>query len=231
MFFSPQEEGNDASIKLADFGFAKRTTKEKTLKTLCGTPNYMAPEIFDLNTKFYDYRCDMWSVGVVVYALVGGYLPFEGSLKELAAMVTGGEYYFHDEYWTDITREAKHMITGLLQVNPDKRLSAQDAMACKWMGLDDEELSVVDLSTTQQKMRSMTGGKEKLKNAVKAVRMAPTSIDSAGIRYADATFSLFLVLQIIGANKMASMAGFKAAFSDVSIGVMDMCQCRKQIWS
>jgi serine/threonine protein kinase len=155
----------------------------------------MAPEIFDLKTPFYDYRCDMWSVGVVVYALVGGYLPFEGSLKELAVMVTGGEYYFHDEYWTDITREAKNMITGLLQVNPDKRLSAQDALACKWMGLDDEQLSVIDLSTTQQKMRSMTTGKELLKNAVKAVRMTPTGLTVLGLP-ADATFSLCFVFRL-----------------------------------
>ena len=163
------EEGNDASIKLADFGFAKRATGGKMLKTLCGTPNYMAPEIFDLKVPYYDYRCDMWSVGVVVYALIGGYLPFEGSLKELAAMVTSGQYYFHDEYWTDITYEAKTLVKGLLQTNPDKRLSAQTALSSKWMGLDDEDLTVSDLSQNQQKMRSMNIGKEKLKNAVKAV--------------------------------------------------------------
>jgi serine/threonine protein kinase len=49
------EEGDDSTIKLADFGFAKKCTKSYGLKTLCGTPNYMAPEIFDSNVEQYDY--------------------------------------------------------------------------------------------------------------------------------------------------------------------------------
>lgn len=167
-----QDVGNDAEIKLADFGFAKRVTKKNCLKTLCGTPNYMAPEVFDLRQNGYDHRCDMWSVGVVVYCLLGGYLPFEGTLKELQKIVCSGRYEFHDEYWRDISHTAKIMISNLLQTNPEKRYTAQQALSCSWMGLDDEELSVMDLSTTKEKFKNITvgAGTEKLKNAVKAVR-------------------------------------------------------------
>jgi serine/threonine protein kinase len=136
---------------------------------MCGTPNYMAPEVFDLKTDGYDFRCDMWSVGVVVFCLLGGYLPFEGTLQELHVLVTKEEYYFHEEYWKHITPSAKQMISSMLQLSPVVRYSAEQALACKWMGMDDEELSVMDLSDTQNKMRSMTSGKEKLKHVVRAV--------------------------------------------------------------
>lgn len=165
-----KEENNDATIKLADFGFAKKVKRENGLKTFLGTPSFMAPEIFNLRTQGYDHRCDLWSVGVVVYALLGGYLPFEGSCEEMRALVMRGEYYFHDEYWTDISPSAKDLIASFLQLDPSSRPTAQQAMSSCWMTLDDAELSVMDLSSTKSRMGRMATGKEKVRNAVKAVR-------------------------------------------------------------
>lgn len=145
-------------------------TRKSGLRTMCGTPNYMAPEIYNSRIKGYNYGCDMWSVGVVVYCLLGGYLPFESStLKELTAKVTCGEYYFHDEYWKSISPSAKEMISGLLQTDPQQRLTAEQALSCTWMGMDDEELSVMDLSPTQTKLGVLATGKEKVKIVAKAV--------------------------------------------------------------
>lgn len=65
---------DDSHIKLADFGFAIQTDGYVSLKTQCGTPGYVAPEI--LSTQLYGKSVDMWSIGVITYILLGGYPPF-----------------------------------------------------------------------------------------------------------------------------------------------------------
>merc|ERR1712238_160378 len=67
-------KSDDSEVKIADFGFAKKVYKESSLVTQCGTPGYVAPEI--LEGQKYDQRADMWSVGVILYILLGGYPPF-----------------------------------------------------------------------------------------------------------------------------------------------------------
>ena len=147
-----QEADDDTSIKLADFGFAKRVVSELSLSTLCGTAQYVAPEILDFQIDGYDERCDMWSVGVVTYILLGGYAPFEGEPDELAQFIIRGEYEFHDRYWADISESAKDMIHNLLQVDPAVRLTAIKALQCEWMGLSPEELAGRDLGGAQTQM-------------------------------------------------------------------------------
>ena len=140
------------SIKLADFGFAKRVQSELSLSTLCGTAQYVAPEILDFQVEGYDERCDMWSVGVVTYILLGGYAPFEGEPDELAQFIIQGSYEFHDKYWADISESAKDMIHNMLQVDPQVRLTAIEALSCEWMGLSPEELASRDLGGAQEQM-------------------------------------------------------------------------------
>jgi serine/threonine protein kinase len=65
---------DDSNIKIADFGFAKKCRRPSSLTTQCGTPGYVAPEI--LEGTPYDTQADMWSLGVIVYILLGGYPPF-----------------------------------------------------------------------------------------------------------------------------------------------------------
>jgi calcium/calmodulin-dependent protein kinase I len=147
-----QEADDDTSIKLADFGFAKRVVGDLSLSTLCGTAQYVAPEILDFQIDGYDERCDMWSVGVVTYILLGGYAPFEGEPDELAQFIIRGEYEFHDKYWADISESAKDMIHNMLQVDPTVRLTAIEALSCEWMGLSPEELAGKDLGGAREQM-------------------------------------------------------------------------------
>lgn len=133
---------------------------------MCGTPNYMAPEVFVLQNNGYDFRCDMWSVGVVVYCLLGGYLPFEGDIKDIKRKVVDARYKFHREYWDNVSIPAKEMIARMLQTNPDHRLTAEQALRCEWMGLDEDQLTVNDLSRTQDKIKES----DKLKTLTKRVR-------------------------------------------------------------
>jgi len=152
---------DDTSIKIADFGFAKRVVKPNCLRTLCGTAQYVAPEVLDLQSSGYDQRADMWSVGVVIYILLGGYAPFEGPVQELARAICKADYCFHDKYWSDISDSAKEMIDHLLQINPVVRLSAENALQCKWMTIEDEALMVTDLSAAKEgiKNRSEESGR------------------------------------------------------------------------
>jgi len=147
-----QEADDDTSIKLADFGFAKRVMGALSLSTLCGTAQYVAPEILDFQVEGYDERCDMWSVGVVTYILLGGYAPFEGEPDELAQYIIRGDYEFHDKYWADISESAKDMIHNMLQVDPNERLTAIEALSCEWMGLSAEELASKDLGGAREQM-------------------------------------------------------------------------------
>jgi calcium-dependent protein kinase len=71
--------GRDGEIKLIDFGLSRRVAdKYSTMSTIAGTPFYMAPEVLDGE---YDSSCDIWSLGVLLYVLVSGYLPFQGETK------------------------------------------------------------------------------------------------------------------------------------------------------
>jgi serine/threonine protein kinase len=109
----------------------------------------------------------MWSVGVVVYCLLGGYLPFCGDVTDIKKKVVNGRYKFHSEYWDNVSTPAKEMIAGMMQTNPDNRLTAEQALRCEWMGLDDDQLTVNDLSRTQHKLKQS----DKLKTLTKRVRI------------------------------------------------------------
>eukprot|EP00934_Nitzschia_sp_Nitz4_P002244 Nitzschia sp. Nitz4//scaffold89_size161592//6593//10007//NITZ4_002359-RA/size161592-snap-gene-0.130-mRNA-1//1//CDS//3329559559//2244//frame0 len=176
-------EDDDATIKLADFGFAKRVSGENSLSTLCGTAQYVAPEILDFQVEGYDERCDMWSVGVVTYILLGGYAPFEGPPDELAQFIIRGDYEFHDKYWSDISESATDMISNMLQVDPNVRLTAEEALSCEWMGLDAEALAAKDL----------TGNRDQMENKL------PDRTDNEGAKKA--------LQALIKTNKFLSLAG------------------------
>jgi serine/threonine protein kinase len=181
------EEGDDTSVKLVDFAFAKRETHEKCLKTLCGTPQYVAPEIIDKNIDGYDHRCDIWSLGVFTYILLGGYPPFEGILNDLVEEITSGRFEFHDEYWCDISDSAKAMIASMLVVNPDQRVSAAQALSCRWMEVEEEQLIVRDLTGAQESIRKTLQPTAKVKMAVTAIIARNKFMSIAGMFNKDPT--------------------------------------------
>jgi serine/threonine protein kinase len=129
-------EDDDSAVKIADFGFAKKVYTHNSLKTQCGTPGYVAPEI--LEGTPYDERADMWSVGVILYILLGGYPPFiESTQRDLFRKIRKGDYEFHEEYWGTVSTEAKELISSLLTVKCEDRLTASDAMENSWILGDD----------------------------------------------------------------------------------------------
>ena len=158
---------DDSAVKIADFGFAKKVYEECSLTTQCGTPAYAAPEI--LGGTPYDQRADMWSVGVILYILLGGYPPFaETKLKDLFQKVAKGDYEFHEKYWGSISTEAKDLISSLLTVNPKKRLTARQALKNTWIRLDDAALERKDLGKNL-KAFTLFNAKRKFRAAVNSV--------------------------------------------------------------
>jgi calcium/calmodulin-dependent protein kinase I len=169
---------NDSNIKIADFGFAKKCPKPQCLKTQCGTPGYVAPEI--LEGIPYDTQADMWSLGVIVYILLGGYPPFiEQNQRELFRKIRKGQFEFHDEYWGQVSKEAKHLISSLLTVHPTKRMDGPDSLTDKWITAGDDVLASNDLGTNLDKLRSFNG-KRKLRAAVQTI-MAAHKLTSLGV--------------------------------------------------
>ena len=165
-----QSEDNDSEIKIADFGFAKKCLTPNSLTTQCGTPGYVAPEI--LEGVAYDTKSDMWSLGVIVYIILGGYPPFiEQNQRELFRKIRRGQYEFHEEYWGSVSDDAKDLISSLLTVEPSKRLTAAESLKHKWMVADAKDLEGQDLGTNLSELRKYNA-KRKFKAAVHTVIMA-----------------------------------------------------------
>jgi serine/threonine protein kinase len=166
---------NDHDIKLADFGFA--TEAKKPMRELCGTPAYVAPEI--IKETPYGLEVDMWSCGVIVFILLGGYPPFDDSdgVAAMYATIKAGKYSFDDRYWGSVSPEAKSFIKSLLQVDPSKRPSATAAMNHDWFTKHAAELSTTDLKTTIENLKKWNA-RRKLKGGIKAI-MAANRVEHA----------------------------------------------------
>jgi len=103
-----------------------------SLKTRCGSPAYTAPEI--INYKPYDERVDNWSLGVIVYTLLGGYPPFyEETVHLTFQQILQANYQFHPEYWDGISNDAKNFIKSLLTIDPNARITSQQAQQHVWL--------------------------------------------------------------------------------------------------
>jgi len=123
---------NDTDVKIADFGFAKRVWKPESLTTRCGSPAYTAPEI--INYLPYDERVDNWSLGVILFTILGGYPPFYGfTIKETFQQIRTGAYVLLPERWDGISPDAKRLVKGLLTIDMHKRLTIHQALEHPWM--------------------------------------------------------------------------------------------------
>uniref|UniRef100_A0A8C4T6Y3 non-specific serine/threonine protein kinase n=1 Tax=Erpetoichthys calabaricus TaxID=27687 RepID=A0A8C4T6Y3_ERPCA len=128
----------DMNIKIADFGFSNEFTIGNKLDTFCGSPPYAAPELFQ-GKKYDGPEVDVWSLGVILYTLVSGSLPFDGqNLKELRERVLRGKYRIPFYMSTD----CENLLKKLLVLNPVKRGSLEQIMKDRWMnvGFEEEEL-------------------------------------------------------------------------------------------
>jgi len=119
------EEGK---LKLVDFGLSNIYKEGENLKTACGSPCYAAPEMIAGN-PYNGLRVDIWSCGVILFAMICGYLPFEDpDTSKLYKKIMNAEYEIPDF----VSRHARDLITRILNTNPDERLTLKQIKEHIW---------------------------------------------------------------------------------------------------
>ncbi|XP_040831094.1 ribosomal protein S6 kinase alpha-5 isoform X4 [Ochotona curzoniae] len=147
------DENDNLEIKVIDFGFARlKPPDNQPLKTPCFTLHYAAPEL--LSHTGYDESCDLWSLGVILYTMLSGQVPFQShdrsltctSAVEIMKKIKKGDFSFEGEAWKNVSQEAKDLIQGLLTVDPNKRLKMSGLRYNEWLQ-DGSQLSSNPLMT------------------------------------------------------------------------------------
>ncbi|XP_005112692.1 serine/threonine-protein kinase Chk2 [Aplysia californica] len=128
-------------IKVTDFGLSKFIDAGSIMKTFCGTPTYLAPEILlTAGSGAYTKAIDCWSLGVILFIMLSGYPPFSDERKDmdLPKQILGGHYSFPKQYWKDVSETAIDLIKKMMVVDPKKRIDFADVLNHPW--LQDEEM-------------------------------------------------------------------------------------------
>uniref|UniRef100_A0A5F9CET7 non-specific serine/threonine protein kinase n=1 Tax=Oryctolagus cuniculus TaxID=9986 RepID=A0A5F9CET7_RABIT len=142
------------AVQITDFGQSKILGETSLMRTLCGTPTYLAPEVLlSIGTAGYNRAVDCWSLGVILFICLSGYPPFsehktQVSLKD---QITSGKYNFIPEVWADVSEKALDLVKKLLVVDPKVRLTTEEALNHPW--LQDEDM--------KRKFRSLLSEEDK----------------------------------------------------------------------
>ncbi|KAJ8347312.1 hypothetical protein SKAU_G00287130 [Synaphobranchus kaupii] len=116
------------NIRIADFGMASLQVGDSLLETSCGSPHYACPEVIR-GEKYDGRRADVWSCGVILFALLVGALPFDhDNLRQLLEKVKSG--VFHMPHF--IPPDCQALLKGMIEVNPDKRLTLEAIQKHSW---------------------------------------------------------------------------------------------------
>jgi len=126
-----------SKVMVSDFGLSDYDEELSSESPVCGTATYLAPEVVKRTCS--TQAQDMWSLGVISYIILCGYPPFfrdnkkEGDEAELLRQIARGKYKFHPNFWDDISLEAKDFVRGLMNTDPDARLTAEEAIHHPWI--------------------------------------------------------------------------------------------------
>jgi calcium/calmodulin-dependent protein kinase I len=127
LFRTPED---NADLLIADFGLSRIMDEEQfhVLTTTCGTPGYMAPEIF--KKTGHGKPVDIWALGVITYFLLCGYTPFDrdSDFEEMQAILQANYRFEPTEYWRGVSDNAKDFIQRCLTIDPNKRMTAHEAL-------------------------------------------------------------------------------------------------------
>src|SRR3990167_2337447 len=150
-FLLVSHEEKHPRLKLIDFGFAQYY-KDRKLTTLVGTPWYVAPEILD-KSKPYTFKCDNWSLGVMLYMMLFAKPPFKGrNHTELYAQISNKDIDYSEPQFQKLSSELVKLLKGLLCKDPSKRLTLPQVLQSHWF-----DSSILQLHQTwdQQQMISV----------------------------------------------------------------------------
>ncbi|XP_067430960.1 serine/threonine-protein kinase Chk2 [Thunnus thynnus] len=123
-------------IKLTDFNQSRILEEAALMRTLCGTPSYLAPEVFThAATTGYSLAVDAWSLGVLLFVCLGGYPPFHESFgrQSIRDQIIRGEFTMVHSKWKHVSDQAKDVVRKLLVVDPCKRMTVEEALQHTWL--------------------------------------------------------------------------------------------------
>merc|ERR1719191_2650584 len=125
--FLYESPADSAQLKLIDFGFAKIWDPSTLMMASCGSIAYVSPDV--LLGKGYTSKCDLWSLGVIVWMLLVGYPPFHGDEKVMMKKIKSGQAdWSHQKRWKPVTEDAIDFVRQLLAKDPDARPDANAAL-------------------------------------------------------------------------------------------------------
>ena len=144
-------DNNPPEIRLLDFGLSKMIGPTEKCTDPYGTLSFVAPEV--LLGKPYTKEVDLWSIGIITFLLLCGYLPFDDrkSEKEIARQTIKEPTPFEDNIWKKLSPEAKQFVDGLLQKDPNKRLKIDQAADHPWI----KKFSKVPICKLNQKIKEV----------------------------------------------------------------------------
>ena len=180
-------EGDDSDLVLIDFGVSTFFHRGKPLDTALGTVYYTAPEVFDGE---YDERCDVWSIGIIVYMLLVGHAPFEDPKHreyKIVSAIKKKALPFKDGEWAGVSPEAIAFLKRLLVKDPGARPSVTEALTDAWFKVENVSALVAygeDIVLRLGKFQQM--------NAMKKVahQMIATELTEAEIGHLQQQFRL-----------------------------------------
>ncbi|KAK4553439.1 Calcium/calmodulin-dependent protein kinase type I [Recurvomyces mirabilis] len=150
LFRTPED---NADLLIADFGLSRIMDEEQfhVLTTTCGTPGYMAPEIF--KKSGHGKPVDLWAIGVITYFLLCGYTPFDrdSNLEEMQAILAADYSFTPLEYWRNVSLTARQFIKRCLTIDPMARITAHEALSHEWIAGPSSGRGEEDLLPTVKK--------------------------------------------------------------------------------
>lgn len=124
------EKETSSHLKLIDFGFSHMWDPNIKMQVSCGTLAYVAPEVLG---RCYTSQCDLWSLGVITFILLSGYMPFSGSQKKQTADIIAARPNLKQDKWDYVSAPAQDFTFRLLEKSPDNRLTAMQALDHEWI--------------------------------------------------------------------------------------------------
>lgn len=149
------KDDTKTEVKISDFGLSRVVGEGSFMKTICGTPEYLAPEVLseEAKTRGYDKAVDMWSMGVILYTMLFGRRPFEGDeQKSVLGKVKLGIFDFPKD--TPYSEAAADFIRKCLTKDPSQRISAEDALKHTWLTRVGSKRALEDTETSLKKHKA-----------------------------------------------------------------------------
>jgi len=184
LIYTPRTEKQEGILKITDYGlsvyqdFSKEAQVAK-LNTVCGTEIYMSPEM--LSGGGYGKESDLWSLGVMLYELLGGHPPFyHNNESEVMNMIKEAKYDFPDNAWGGRSNEAKEVVRGLLTMDPKKRWTTKKILGTAWVnGAVQNKLFTADYQVRKKITRARRILRKKTKVIINIIRLVKTLTEVA----------------------------------------------------